>query len=504
VGHMEKAPGDGQIVSGKSAVGRPDLRWHATHESCGRPPPATTRQGASWRARALRRAAGAALAGAVFVAVLAGPLVRPVAAVEWALAGGASAGVTDNSLGTPQGHGSFPDGFLRTTVGGNLLFPKPRVDNRLTYVLGANTYLPRARRLQLSHELGYNLDTRPSRFTQLGLNAGVSQGRTNDIDLLERLDPRGFGARPTGDGTFIGARTGQSFGWDFAPSWGFNQSAGAQWFMPLQASSGRARSLGLDGGLGLAKSWTADAATLGLRLGYGHTFELRQGDQVVWPERYATFGQATLGWNHRFGPSLGMGIGAGVLFVQVPERLDPIIGPAASASVGYRTSIGGVVGLSADRGVHANALVGDVFVQEGVGLRVAQPFGLWDAWNVHGGLSHQRSRSVYSVMANEGRWKIWAGRMGVSYDTGLIWRYALDADFIHQDVTGQVRAGMALPPHTLRRLVIMATVEGRYPPERPKVRPRREREDVEDPSALPKRQRHLPDFDPPPGQPQVQ
>ena len=109
-------------------------------------------------------------------------------------------------------------------------------------------------------------------------------------------------------------------------------------------------------------------------------------DLVLFPARRATWGEGGLAWSHSYNDDWSHDLGAGVVYVRVPQIRDPFADVAVHAVLTYLTATGGEVALDVDRGVYTDVYVGDVLLRNSVGLRGSHPFGPQEAWTVGGGV----------------------------------------------------------------------------------------------------------------------
>jgi hypothetical protein len=424
---------------------------------------------------------------------LAGVRVAPARA-EWVSRAGVSVGATDNAVGatfTDQGgEVATADGFAMSKLGLGYVLHRPKTVASVLYTVDLFSYTRTARELRLNHELALGTTISPGRDVDFGFFAGAGQGRTSDVDFFSGTGSRAptttvtagmtSYARPVGSDSFATVNAGQDFSWRFIPDWGLHQGFSGSAFEPLADDPTLPRTLSGEVRLALDHAWTRDTLGLEARAGQGRaaafsfllppmltsaTQPIPADHRVPIPARHADFGDVGLYHEHELGPRWSTYLKGGATFVRVPG--DTFSAASGNASLVYRSRGEGKVTLFADRGVYPNVFVGDVFLQNGVGLRVQQPLGSFQRMLLTAGVDYQRSHSVFVVDIDQGQLELWAGRASLSYEAGRHLRYLLETTYTHQDAGTSKVYGFEFPGSNLRRLMAMLTVEVQYPqPER--------------------------------------
>jgi hypothetical protein len=384
------------------------------------------------------------------------------------------------------------DGFAMSKLGLGYVLRRPKVTASVLYTVDLFSYTRTMRELRLNHELALGTTISPGKDVDFGFYAGAGQGRTSDVYFFSGTSSTaatmvtGGGmasdVRPIGSDSFASANVGQDFSWRFIPDWGLHQGLSGSAFVPIADDPVLPRTVSGEAHLGLDHAWTRDTLGLEARVGEGRaeaysfllppmlvsaTQPIPADHRVPIPARHADYGDVGLYHQHDFSPRWSTYLKGGATFVRAPGDRDTFAAASGNASLTLNSRAEGKITLFADRGVYPNVFVGDVFMQNGVGLRVQQPLGPFQRMLLTAGVDYQRSRSVFVVDVEQGQLELWAGRAALSYEAGRHLRYLLETTYTHQDAGVSRVYGFEFPGSNLRRLMAMLTVEVLYPqPER--------------------------------------
>ena len=422
---------------------------------------------------ARRSANGGAMGLSVALAVMVA-LAPSASRAQAGVTAGVSVGGTNNASSATEGQGTESDGFTRTSLGLSYILRTPRSTHQFAYLFGAYFYVASAQSVSVNNDLNWQGTVNPTAFTDLGLTLGASQGRTNDLDLFRRqVAGVESVARPVGAETFVAAYGGQSFNWQLNPFWSIGENVNSNLFLPVSENTQQARTLGVDGGLTLNRFFIENHASLFVRAGVGRSSRVEVDGAELFPPRQAEWGEAGLGYTHAFNEDWNLYAGGGLLAVRVPQIPDPFLDFSVHGQLSWLTPTGGDLALRADRGVYTNVYVGDVLLQNSVGIQGTHPFGLREAWTVGGAIDYQRSRSLFVIDVNEGKLEIFNVSGTMTYDWTRHRRLAFELNYTYQDSGYSERNGMRMDPFSLHRLMAMATLEFVFP--EPEEKPGRRR-----------------------------
>jgi hypothetical protein len=408
------------------------------------------------------------------VMVMAGVAVAPRAArAQLGVSAGVSVGGTNNATSANEGQGTEADGFTRTNLGATYLLRTPRSTHQFSYGFGAYFYVASGQSVSINNDLGWTGTVAPTAFSELGLTLTLSQGRTNDLDLFNRTAGGVESvARPSGAETFLSAGAGQSLAWNLSPFWSVGENINANAYQPISDGSQQPRTIGADAGLTLNRLFIEDSLGLFVRAGTGRSDAVVVDGAELFPARRANYGEVGLGYTHAFNEDWNAYLGGGLLAVQVPQIRDPFLDFSVHGTLTHLTSTGGDITLRADRGVYTNVYVGDVMLQNSVGLQGSHPFGLRESWLIGGSVDYQRSKSLFVVDVKESL-DIFHTAATVTYDWTRHRRLAFELSYTYQESGDSIRMGMMQEAFTLHRAMAMLTLEFVFP--EPEERPTRRR-----------------------------
>jgi hypothetical protein len=430
-------------------------------------------------------------------------LAAAPARAQLAVNAGVSLGGTNNATSEAEVTGRTStqeaDAFTRVQLGGNYTINGARLTQDLSYTFASYFYVRGDQSFSFDNDLTYSGNYVTSPDTALGYHLGASQGRTSDFDLLAREGRTGSRLLPTGSQTYVSGFVGQDFHLGLGPDWSIGQRLNGEGYTPIgDEDSGQPWTVGADVGLDLNRIWDQDTATLFTRAGHGRMgsqrVELEQNVPVgvevepifgTIPRRQVNFAEAGLAWSHSYNEDWSHTVGVGGTGVQVPKTADypnppdPFADVSVHGSVHYLTPTGGELTLTLERAVHTNVFVGDVYLQNAIGLHGAHPFGYKEAWQVGGSIDYQRSQSVFVVDTKDSGIQIFSVSGTATWDWSKHRRVAFEIEYAYEDSKGGVTqlspmsAGMTPPtamtvqPFTLHRVMLLATLEWLYPqPER--------------------------------------
>lgn len=414
-----------------------------------------------------------ALAAIIVAAIF--TLAPAAARAQLGVTAGVSVGGTNNATSAAtEGEGAEADGFTRTALGASYLLRTPRSTHQFTYGFAAYFYVASGQSVSFNNDLGWSGTISPTAFSELGLTLTASQGRTNDLDLFNR-NPAGVEsvARPVGAETFVALGAGQSFNWTLSPFWSVGQNVNANFYQPISDNSQQPQTIGADAGLSLNRLFIENSMGLFVRAGHGRSDAVLVDGAELYPEREANYGEAGLSYTHAFNQDWNAYLGGGLLAVQVPQIRDPFLDFSVHGQLTHLTLTGGDITLRVDRGVYTNVYVGDVLLQNSIGLQGSHPFGLREAWLIGGSIDYQRSESLFVVDVKESGLNIFHTAGTLTYEWTRHRRLAFELSYTYQDSGQSVRMGMIQDAFTLHRLMAMLTLELVYP--EPEERPTRRR-----------------------------
>jgi hypothetical protein len=355
------------------------------------------------------------------------------------------------------------DAYVRTAVGAEYLFRSRRSAHQLTYNFANFVHFGQGRLLSFTNDVLWLGAIQPGRDSELGLTLSGTQGRTGDLYLFGNQRLGDSVARPATSTWFVGAHGGETLNVALGPFWNFAQDLHGDIFQPIGAGLTQARTLGAQAHLGISRRWTNDA--LGVRVGAGHgrSTEVVNDTVGMIPARKTNFADAMLTLDHAFNDDWDIHLGVGALTVQVPQIRDPFLDGIYSIAASYRTTTGGVVSAQASRGVVTNVFVGDTLLQTGAGVRFTQFFGRNEAWQATGGADFQTGKSVFVIDEKQGGLKVFAVAAGLNYEYSRHIMFDLEASYTYQDAEASRRCIMFLPPYTLHRTMVLASVSYVFP-----------------------------------------
>jgi hypothetical protein len=415
-----------------------------------------------------------ALAASLAALLLTGAVPR-AARAQLGVSAGVSVGGTNNATSaTTEGQGAEADGFTRTSLGATYQLRTPRSTHQFSYLFGAYFYMASGQSVSINNDLGWTGTVSPTAFSELGLTLTLSQGRTNDLDLFNRQAGGVESvARPAGAETFLSAGAGQSLTWTLSPFWSVGENVNANIYQPISEGTQQPRTIGADAGLTLNRLFIEDSLGLFVRAGHGRSEAVVVDGAELYPARRANYGEAGLGYTHAFNEDWTAYLGGGLLAVQVPQIRDPFLDFSVHGTLTHLTSTGGDITLRVDRGVYTNVYVGDVLLQNSIGLQGSHPFGLRESWLIGGSVDYQRSESLFVVDVKESGLNIFHTAATVTYDWTRHRRLAFELSYTYQDSGQSVRMGMIQEAFTLHRAMAMLTLEFVFP--EPEERPTRRR-----------------------------
>ena len=378
-----------------------------------------------------------------------------------------SAGGTNNAVSEVDGSDVEPDGFLRSNAGVGYLLRTPRATHQFDFTFGADVFIQRSQSVSFSSELGWVGEVAPTADSILGLSLLGQTGRTSDLDLFADPSEIGSVARPQGSQLFASVAAGQHLQWELGPDWSVGERVGLDFFTPLGDDGGQATTTSLDVEANLSRVWLRDTGILSLRGSQGRTGEVTAEGMLVTPARRANIGEVALAWEHAYNDFWASHLGAGLLLVQVPNGKDPFADVSLNGTVTHRTRTGGSIIARFDRGVYTNVFVGDVLLQNAVGLHASHPFGQNERWSASLDAEYQRSQSVFVVEVREGGIQVFGASAQLGYDWTRHLNVSFDLSYTYQDAKQalffQNMMMTIIPPYTLNRFVGMVTLEWTYP-----------------------------------------
>jgi hypothetical protein len=398
---------------------------------------------------------------------------RPARA-QLGLSAGVGLGATNNNMqiqGAPTEEGqestSEADGLARTNLGAHYLLLGRRFSQALDYTLSSFLYIQREQSVSFAHELGWTGLVNPTRFSQLDFGLRASHGRTSDMDLFRGQALGGSEARPTRSESFASLSAGENLLWELGPFWEVGQRLNGELYLPIgHARTTTARTLGAEARLTLSRVWVQDELGLFAEAGHGRSravvFDEPMQGLLGYPARRANWQRVGLDYGHAFNDFWIAGLDVGVLSVQVPQIRSPFVDVGVNASVTHRTDNRGTFQLLLGRGVDTNVYVGDVLLQNSVGLRAELPFGFKEAWHLTGDVEYQRSESLFVIDVKE-RLQVVAASAIVSYDWTRQMRLLFELTFTYQNAEAGLRNTLRSDPFTLHRTMFLASIEMHYP-----------------------------------------
>jgi hypothetical protein len=400
-------------------------------------------------------------------------LATAPAQAQLGLSAGVGVGATNNNLsieGAPaeeQGSTSEADGMVRTNLGAHYLLLGRNFSQALDYTLSTFLYIQREQSVSFAHELGWTGLINPTRFSQLDFGLRASHGRTSDMDLFRGQALGGSEARPTRSESFAAFSASENLLWELGPFWEAGQRFNAELYQPIgYARTTTARTLGLEARLTLSRVWIRDQLGLFAEGGHGRSraviFDEPMQGLTGYPARRANWQRVGLDYGHAFNDFWIAGADVGVLSVQVPQIRSPFVDVGVNASVTHRTEKRGTLQLLVGRGVDTNVYVGDVLLQNSVGLRAELPLGFKEAWHLTADVEYQRSESLFVIDVKE-RLSVVAASAIVSYDWTRQARLLFELNFTYQNAEAGLRNTLRSEPFTLHRTMFLASIEMHYP-----------------------------------------
>jgi hypothetical protein len=384
-------------------------------------------------------------------------------------------GATNNNLsvqGVPTAEGpqeatSEADGVARTNLGAHYLLLGRRFSQALDYTLSTYFYIQREQSVSFAHELGWTGLVNPTRFSQLDFGLRASHGRTSDMDLFRGQALGGSELRPSRSESFAAFSASENLRWELGPFWEVGQRLNGELYLPIgYARSTTARTLGAEARLTLSRMWNQDQLGLFLEGGHGRsgavTFDEPMEGLLGYPPRRANWQRVGLDYGHAFNDFWIAQLDVGLLSVQVPQIRSPFVDVGVGASVTHRTETRGTLQLLLGRGVDTNVYVGDVLLQNSIGLRAELPLGFKEAWHLTGDVEYQRSESLFVIDVKE-RLQVVAASAILSYDWTRQMRLLFELNFTYQDAEAGLRNTLRSDPFTLHRTMFLASIEMHYP-----------------------------------------
>ncbi len=382
-------------------------------------------------------------------------------------------GATNNNLdieSTTPGEGGSSnesDGLARTVLGLHYLLPGRNSTHAFDYALSTYIYIQGAQSISFANELAWTSLVNPTRFSQLDFSLRGTQGRTSDMDLFRGQALGGSEARPTSVESFVSLAATESLRWELGPFWELGQLLNGEVYAPIgDATRTSARTLGLEARLLLSRMWTQDQLGLFVEGGHGRStavvFDEPMEGLLGYPAREANWVRVGLDYGHAFNDFWSTRLDAGVLGVQVPQIRTPFVDLGVGLSLAHRTRTNGGIELRGERGIDTNVYVGDVLLQNSVGLRVEQPFGYKEAWNFSADVEYQRSKSLFVVDVKESL-QVFSVSTILSHDYSRQMRLLFELNFTYQDAEAGLRNMLRAEPFTSHRTMFLMSIEWRYP-----------------------------------------
>jgi hypothetical protein len=386
-------------------------------------------------------------------------------------------GATNNNLkvkGAPVEEGgeggdtNQADGLARSILGLHYLLPGRRSTQTFDYALSTYMYIQREQSVSFANEVGWAALVNPTRFSQLDFSLRGTQGRTGDMDLFRGQALGASEARPTSTfENFASVSAMESLRWELGPFWELGQRLGGELYAPLGSSTRTTpRTLGVEGQLSLSRVWTRDQLGLFAEAGHGRStevvFEEPMEGLLGYPARRANWARVGLTYGHAFSDYWSTQVDAGLLGVQVPQIRDPFVDVGLGAAITHRTATRGTIELRGERGIDTNVYVGDVLLQNAIGLRVAHPFGHKESWNLEADLEYQQSKSLFVIDVKE-TLKVLTAAAILSYDWTRQMRLLLELNFTYQDAEAGLRNTVRSDPFTMHRTMFLVSAEVHYP-----------------------------------------
>jgi hypothetical protein len=385
---------------------------------------------------------------------------------------GVGLGATNNNMnievpGTESDATNEADGLARTQLGLHYFLPGQSSAQAFDYALSTYIYIQGEQSVSFANELGWTALVNPTRFSQLDFSLRGAQGRTSDLDLFRGQALGGSEARPTTAESFVSASATESLRWELGPFWELGQLLNGELYAPIgDATRTTARTLGAEGRLTLSRVWTQDQLGLFVEAGHGRSSEVVFDEPMEgllgYPARRANWGRVGLDYGHAFSDFWSVRMDAGLLAVQVPTIRDPFVDLGVGLSIAHRTSTRGTIELRGERGIDTNVYVGDVLLQNSVGLRVEQPFGYKEGWNLSADMEYQQSESLFVVDVKESL-KVFSTSAILSHDWSRQTRLLFELNFTYQDAEAGLRNMLRADPFTAHRTMFITSIEWRYP-----------------------------------------
>lgn len=390
-------------------------------------------------------------------------VARPGSA-EWGYraSAAASAGVIENPRAMSSQSNSRVRG-MATTQGGLDLFHIGRLNREsLAYSIMLTSWFPTDQSLYLTHTLRLSEMIEASPDSRLGLSAGAMLSQRSILDATVPTDPQTSGPRPAGDQKYLSFDATQTFSTQFAGSWQFNQSLDGRMYRSLGAqSSSSNRGANLD--LGIARAWSRDSVFSRVRLGVMSSTINPTAGQTAPPNRTGEAAQLQLGWSRVWTAELSHSLGAGG-FVMRMDRTQFF--PSASANLSWR-SLGYQVDLRAARAAQSNVFIGQVYVQNLIGLQCSLPLDRQELIRASADASVERDTFEASTLGAGTTATVTMGRLGLAWQPSEIFTVAFQ--YMIRDQRGTFQNVSAPDPSlaiasSYRQQTAMLSVAMQYPP----------------------------------------
>jgi hypothetical protein len=400
-------------------------------------------------------------------------LAAPPARAQLGISAGVGVGAHNNNVEVKgdteesSGASNESDGLARTLLGLHYAMPGRNSTQVFDYSLQTYFYIQRTQSVSFANELGWTGLINPTRFSELDFSLRASQGRTSDMDLFQGQDLGGSQARPVTSEQFLSGSATQSLRWELGPFWEFGERLNSEIYFPIGAATRiTPRTFGGEAQLTLSRVWTQDELGLFVEGGHGRSTEVVFTEPMEgllgYPARRANWVRVGLDYGHAFNDYWSARFDGGVLGVQVPQIRDPFVDWGGGLSITHRTARRGSIVLRAERGIDTNVYVGDVLLQNSVGLQAEVPFGYKESWHLSGDIEFQQSESLFVIDVKESL-KVIALSAILAHDMSRQARLLFELNFTYQDSEAGLRNSIRADPFTSFRTMFLVSLEMHYP-----------------------------------------